>query len=61
MLLVDVELALIQQYSWLQGAYFILGGLELILVFALLGLIPALVNPLRDSHATRSAASAIRN
>ena len=45
-----VELAMIRQYSWLQAAYFILGGLELILVLALLGIIPALVNPLRDSH-----------
>jgi hypothetical protein len=56
-----VELAMIQQFSWLQAAYFILGGLELFLVFALLGLIPALVNPLRESHATHSAASTIRN
>ena len=56
-----VELAMIQQYSWLQGAYFILGGLELILVFALLGIVPALVNPLRESHATHATASTIRN
>jgi hypothetical protein len=38
-----VELAMIKQYSWLQTAYFALGGLELILVLALLGIIPALV------------------
>ena len=44
-----VELAIIRQYSWLQAAYFILGGLELILVLALLGVIPALVVPLRES------------
>jgi hypothetical protein len=56
-----VELAMIQHYSWLQGAYFILGGLELILVFALLGIGPALVNPLRESHATHSTAPTIRN
>jgi hypothetical protein len=56
-----VELEMIQQYSWLQGAYFILGGLELILVFALLGIVPALNNPLRESHATHAAASTIRN
>ena len=43
------ELVIIQQYSWLQTAYFILGGLELILVLALLGIIPALVDPLRES------------
>jgi len=55
-----VELAMIQQFSWLQAAYFILGGLELVLVFALLGLIPALVSPLRESHATHSTASTIR-
>ena len=36
-----VELAMIRQYFWLQGAYFILGSLELILVFALLGIFPA--------------------
>jgi len=33
-----VELALMQQFSWLQAAYFILGGLELVLVLALLGI-----------------------
>lgn len=38
-----VELAVIKQYSWLQTAYFVVGGLELILVLALLGIIPALV------------------
>jgi hypothetical protein len=42
-----VELAMIKQYSWLQTAYFALGGLELILVLALLGIIPALVEPLQ--------------
>jgi hypothetical protein len=42
------ELAIIRQYSWLQTAYFVLGGLELILVLALLGVIPALVAPLRE-------------
>jgi len=56
-----VELAMIQQYSWLQGAYFILGGLELILVFVLLGIVPALVNPLRKLQGTPSTASTIRN
>ena len=44
-----VELAIIRQYSWLQAAYFIVGGLELILVLALLGVVPALVVPLRLS------------
>jgi hypothetical protein len=39
------ELAIIRQYSWLQSAYFALGVLELILVFALLGIIPALIVP----------------
>ncbi|NVN90115.1 MAG: hypothetical protein HXX11_05870 [Desulfuromonadales bacterium] len=38
-----VELVMIKQYSWLQTAYFVLGGLELIFVLALLGIIPALV------------------
>jgi hypothetical protein len=44
-----VELAIIRQYSWLQAAYFSVGGLELILVLALLGVVPALVVPLRLS------------
>jgi hypothetical protein len=34
-----VELAIIRQYSWLQAAYFALGAMELIFVFALLGII----------------------
>jgi len=41
-----VELAMMQQFSWLQAAYFGLGGLELVLVLALLGIVPALVKPL---------------
>lgn len=44
-----VELAIIRQYSWLQTAYFGLGVVELILVLALLGIIPALVVPLQRS------------
>jgi hypothetical protein len=54
-----VELAIMLQYTWLQAAYFILGGLELILVLALLGIIPGLVNPLRESDARHSRTSAI--
>jgi hypothetical protein len=54
-----VELAIIRQYSWLQAAYFILGGLELILVLALLGIVPALVNPLRESDKGHSGTSVI--
>jgi hypothetical protein len=46
-----VELALMQQFSWLQAAYFILGVLELVLVLALLGIVPALVSPLLESRA----------
>jgi len=46
-----VELAMMQQFSWLQAAYFVLGGLELVLVLALLGIVPALVNPLLESRA----------
>jgi hypothetical protein len=37
---------MIRHYSWLQAVYFGLGGLELILVFALLGIAPSLVEPL---------------
>jgi hypothetical protein len=44
-----VELAIIRQFSWLQAAYFCLGGLEVVLVLALLGIVPALVPPLRGS------------
>ena len=54
-----VELAMIQQFSWLQVAYFMLGGLELLLVLALLGLFPTLVNPLRGSHAEQSSTSTV--
>ena len=39
------ELAVIG-YSWLQSLYFGLGALELIVVFALLGIAPAIVSPL---------------
>lgn len=39
------ELAIIG-YSWLQSLYFGLGALELILVFALLGISPAIGSPL---------------
>ena len=45
-----VELAIIRQYSWLQSAYFGVGGLELILVLALLGIAPTIVRPLRGSN-----------
>jgi hypothetical protein len=41
-----VELAVISQYSWLQAAYFTLGGLELCLVLALLGIAPTFFHPL---------------
>jgi hypothetical protein len=53
-----VELAIIRQYSWLQAAYFIVGGLELILVLAVLGVIPALVAPIRESDTQQSSTSA---
>jgi hypothetical protein len=56
-----VELAMIQHYFWLQGAYFILGGLELILVFALLGIMPGLLEPLRAPHAQHSNGAASRD
>ena len=52
-----VELAIIRQYSWLQAAYFVVGGLELILVLAVLGIIPALVAPMRESDTPLSGAS----
>ena len=43
------ELAIIRHYSWLQAVYFAHGGLELLLVLALLGIAPALATPLQDS------------
>lgn len=46
MIWIFVELAIIRQYSWLQTVYFALGGLELCLVLALLGIAPALFHPL---------------
>jgi hypothetical protein len=39
-----IELAIVG-YSWLQSVYFGLGALELILVFALLGIAPAWASP----------------
>ena len=48
------ELAIIQQYSWLQADYFSLGAMELIVVLAFLGIIPALAVPLQRSD-NRSA------
>jgi hypothetical protein len=53
-----VELAIIRQYSWLQSAYFVLGVMELILVFALLGIVPSLVVPLREPNAPFAPRSA---
>jgi hypothetical protein len=40
-----VELAIIRRYSWLQAAYFALGVMELILVFALLGIVSVGTRP----------------
>jgi hypothetical protein len=44
------ELAIIQQYSWLQAVYFAHGALELLLVLALLGIAPAVVAPMHASE-----------
>jgi hypothetical protein len=49
-----VELSVIQHYSWLQAVYFGLGGLELLLVLALLGILPAVVVPLRETRSRRN-------
>jgi len=46
-----VELAILRQYSWLQAAYFGLGGLELSLVLALLGIAPGIFHPLHRPDA----------
>ncbi len=44
------ELAIIQQYSWLQAVYFVHGGTELLLVIALLGIAPAIAAPMHSSN-----------
>jgi hypothetical protein len=60
-----VEMAIIETYSWLQSLYFGLGALELILVFALLGIAPALASPWhagpprRVSHITTPGRSSL--
>lgn len=61
MIWILVEIAIIRHYSWLQGAYFSLGALELILVLALLGILPALVAPLRPPHALPAGVAPVRN
>jgi hypothetical protein len=52
-----VELAVMKQYSWLQTAYFALGSFELVLVLALLGIVPALVEPLHSANRQNPASS----
>ncbi len=44
-----VELAMIRQYSWLQTVYFVYGCSELLVVLLLLGLVPSLARPWRES------------
>jgi len=51
-----VELAVIRQYSWLQAAYFTLGGLEVSLVLALLGIAPTVFHPLHWPDGQQSQA-----
>jgi phosphoglycerol transferase MdoB-like AlkP superfamily enzyme len=50
MIWIFVEIALIRQYSDLQTVYFTLGTLELILVYALLGLAPSMVRGLTPTR-----------
>lgn len=45
MIWIFVELAVIRQYAWLQTAYFVLGGLELVLALGMLGVAPTLLEP----------------
>jgi hypothetical protein len=52
------ELAVMAEYSWLQGAYFGLGLAELAAVLALLGVAPALVP--RESLSRDQSAAAVR-
>lgn len=46
-----VELAVISEYSWLQALYFAVGVIELLLVFARIGLVSAVIR--RPSAAAR--------
>ena len=46
------ELSMIRQYSWLQTMYFVHGVMELIFVFALLGIVPAIAHPWHSSGTT---------
>lgn len=55
-----VELAVIRQYSWLQAAFFTLGGLELCLVLALLGIAPTVFHPLHWPDWRQSPAPEMR-
>ncbi|TFC92418.1 MULTISPECIES: hypothetical protein [Cryobacterium] len=50
MVWIFVEIALIREYSDLQTVYFALGALELIAVFALLGLAPGVVRGLTQTR-----------
>jgi len=50
MIWIFVEIALIRQYSDLQTIYFSLGALELIAVYALLGLAPGVVHDLEPAR-----------
>ncbi|MEC5151585.1 hypothetical protein [Cryobacterium sp. GrIS_2_6] len=50
MIWIFVEIAVIRQYSDLQPVYFALGALELILVYALLGLAPRMVRGLTPAR-----------
>ena len=56
-----VELAIIGKYSWLQTIYFSLGVTELIGVFALLGIGPALIIPWLGSAERGTVPSSVSN
>lgn len=43
LLWIFVELAMLQHYSWLQTVYFAFGVVELVLVLALLGIVPRMM------------------
>jgi hypothetical protein len=58
LLWISVQLAMSQLFSWLQAAYFLLGGLALVLVLALLGIAPTLVQPWRESQTRQCDKSA---
>ncbi len=50
LLWIFIELAMLQHYSWLQAVYFAFGIVQLVLVLALLGLVPRIMERWRPAQ-----------